>query len=356
MKSRLDPRPQAALALATRRGRGVHRALVELPEHGVDVAEGLHLRLGDRRRVGRQVLPQAPADELELDRLDEAAVDVAVRADAHRQQPVDERLRDAVGERAPRAVERAAHGRERRVALERLEQEPRLQPLRQERREPLELGEVLLPHHEHDAQQRVGRDRLGDLDEEAALLLLPAVAVQLVHRLGGEELLELVEHERPRPRLALRARALEVRGEREAGELVARRVGRERLERREDVQVRDRGGVEARRGVAADAGERQQRDSLVVERLRDGGVDERGLAGARLRVHEHDRVAEDQRDDLLDLAVAAEEARAVLGRPLERARPDVRRVRGASHGSGTPPDARAARARRSARRPSRGGP
>ena len=126
----LEPRAQTPFAHAPGGRGGMHRLVVELPEHGVDVAEGLDIRLGDDRGVARQALPEAAADDLQLHRLDEAAADVTARAHAHRQQSVDETGGDARRERATRSLERPFDGGERLAPVERLEEEPRLEALR----------------------------------------------------------------------------------------------------------------------------------------------------------------------------------------------------------------------------------
>src|SRR5829696_3658885 len=101
--------------------------------------------------------------------------------------------------------------------------------------------------------------------------------------------------------------------------------------------MRDDGGDEdvaaGRHLPLAEAPDPRDRQDLAfmgaLEPPDDGGVDERALARARRRIEEDDRVRDDHRDEILDLAVAPEEEARV--RALERPRPDVRVLR--RHGS-----------------------
>jgi hypothetical protein len=270
------------------------------------------------------------AHELQVERLDEPTLDLldpAAGVHPHREELRDDVLRHALVERPARVPQRKRDRRERGLPSERLQVETRPQPFGQEVGEAVELCEVLLPDDEDDSQERVLRDRLRDLPKEGLLLLLPARRPQGEHRLVREDLLELIEDDAARcgrigcPLLQV----LVERHGREAGPALCSlpflRLDAE--QRREHVEVLDRVAIDVVGDGGAYACEWKDLKSLGFELLRDLSVEQRALARTGLRVHEDDGVADDERDDLLRLPVAPEEASPIVRGASERARPHV---------------------------------
>ena len=87
---------------------------------------------GDLVGVGRQLLPEVPAHDLELDGLDELALELGrlpvARVHTELAQLGDERLGDAGGEPAARVLEGTRDGDERRISIEPFEPKAGAQP------------------------------------------------------------------------------------------------------------------------------------------------------------------------------------------------------------------------------------
>src|SRR6266545_4143292 len=115
-----------------------------------------------------------------------------------------------------RPFERASHGLKRSLLTESLEPKPRPQRVGQEFGVTIELREIVLPDRDHNTDELVCIQGLGQLLKEA-LPVLPVL------KMGGEELLELVEDDRSRCIQCISFRetppSLQERGERDPSEL-----------------------------------------------------------------------------------------------------------------------------------------
>ena len=183
-----------------RGGRGSYGVGVERLEDLAEIAEASELGGGDGVHSRRQPFPQAVAHDLELNRLDPLARRPVrcpgATVDEQSHEVVDERLGNRRSERAARACQRARDRSEGTVATEGLEPVPRAQPAGQPRGQRVEVGDVVLADGENDPQRRVVGEGVADAVDEV-LARGPAV------RKCGEELLELVDDDGPRFRIAL---------------------------------------------------------------------------------------------------------------------------------------------------------
>ena len=335
-----DPVAQHALVHAARHRGGLHGVGIEACEDLVDVAELAHMVVRDHVDAGRQLAPQAVADELQLHGLDELALELdrfgAAEVLARAAQLADQPLRDPRCERLALGGDRAARRLERRLGAEALE--PEAPRFGKDRQVGIERGKVVLAQREHHAQPRVALDRRGELLEEARAVL-PALGV------NEHDLLELVEDDtrgsgRPPRRCAVGGREVLAEGRvvavlGRAPRTPARARGRLAgcgLHRR--LPVRQRVGDEdigAARRAGAALGDRaphaRRREHLearlALERGDEPGVQQRALAGTRWRMQQHDRIRDDERQELAHLGLATEEQ--PLLSPLEGPRTHERR-------------------------------
>ena len=320
----LNPLPEGALANVRER-RGLLDDVVVISREGrVDIPHRLRsvgrLEVLQRDRplvLRHHRIPQAQADDLQVDGFDEPAPAAQVvyqlfggaLLEIQPVEPLAGGLRDGLdGLRALEGLETVAKGEAGGQQIEKW----------------FEFGHVVFPHREERPQRGLrhgavcfrilgigrepGPEGVSELPEEVTLGG-PIGAVQ------REQLFELVEDEQGKPGLALRLAetALEISPEGEFRQPVEceplgfGKTGFERLERRQDVAIRG-GAVRPSRAVEADDREGFQ----VRSRARDQrGLDQRGLAGARRREQPDDSLRDQQVADRHGFPLAAVECLAL---------------------------------------------
>src|SRR6266511_3928544 len=192
-------RAQIALADAAGIRSRDDRVRVERRQDLVHIAERLQVSGRDLDHVLWQRIPQTPACDLKLDRLNVLALDLhqtPAGVDAHLEKIADELLCDSWCIAPFGSFDRLRYCRQRGLGAEPLEPQSRPNRTGQVAAVPIELCEVVLANRDHDAEQRIIVKQLRELDEER----LAQPPVLLVER---EELLELIlvlEH-RQKPRV-----------------------------------------------------------------------------------------------------------------------------------------------------------
>ena len=179
----------------------------------------------------------------------------------------------------------------------------------------IELGDGILAHREQDPERGNAIQRLGDLNKHA-FAFRPAVLI------SREQLLELIEYQDgplAARRRADRAENIEECGFGSAGCRAIRCFGGQRIADAGNIDI-GRGRQIFRRRTA-NANDRRRRKPGSLQTWNDRRVDERALAGTRLRIKQHGAMEHEQRQNIVGLAVAAEKHAAVSG--LKRSRPDI---------------------------------